>query len=614
MATLSEASHGTTTVVTDQGNITIADGAKTGILSIPSGQGEDVYVDASSLTATIQSASGGNFELINIDKTPATAHVDDTLTDTTLTLNNVTVSEADNGMATITASLDHAPQGTPLVVTLDNGATITFGTDYVAGTNVNSTSFAINNAEDVYKDGSNFTLSVASTNDGGNFEKLVTTDTAQVTVTDTTNTTYVELVSSLPTFDEVNHVYHTTITANIATDLSQPPLQNAVTGSPLVLHIVDNTDPAHIVSLGDITIPVGSTTSGTSSVTSSFPIGVDHTFAISGSSGGNYEALDTSSTANSFGPPNILNLDIVTNSNSLDQYLLVEFSQGANHFDQVITLTAQGQQAISAHFDINVGFDIDPTQQYHLQIKYMGNSDGTPGGQSQITYFSAEHTVIAADHSNIKVGDSSVTHDGFDVTVNPGDTLLTLNVDNGAVYYDRDASLIYSGTKVGETLDASGHDGYNLIMGAAGDDTLIASAGGKQSLTGGAGNDTLQGGTGNDMLHGGAGNDTLTGGAGNDTFMASTGHDHITDYHYTPASPTILEHDAVDISSLLANATKGNLAVSNDGGKAQLHIYADTAHTTELGSITFDNIDHTSSMTVESLLSLVDVKDGHGPV
>src|SRR5438876_2001323 len=61
-ATLSNASHGDTTIVTDKGNIVIGDGQTTGTLVIASGNGEDVYNDASSLTATIQSASGGNFE------------------------------------------------------------------------------------------------------------------------------------------------------------------------------------------------------------------------------------------------------------------------------------------------------------------------------------------------------------------------------------------------------------------------------------------------------------------------------------------------------------------------------------------------------------------------
>src|SRR5205823_12885676 len=47
---------------TSQGDITVADGATTGQLTIASGNGEDVYQDGSSLTATITGTSGGNFE------------------------------------------------------------------------------------------------------------------------------------------------------------------------------------------------------------------------------------------------------------------------------------------------------------------------------------------------------------------------------------------------------------------------------------------------------------------------------------------------------------------------------------------------------------------------
>ena len=106
-------------------------------------------------------------------------------------LNDNSVVELDNGTATITGSLDNTPE-TELVVTLDNGATITFGTDYVPGTEITSTAFAINNDEDVYADDSNFTISVSSTT-GGNFENLIVTDTAKVIVTDTEDVTEVKL-------------------------------------------------------------------------------------------------------------------------------------------------------------------------------------------------------------------------------------------------------------------------------------------------------------------------------------------------------------------------------------------------------------------------------------
>ncbi|WP_017080460.1 VWA domain-containing protein, partial [Vibrio splendidus] len=91
---------------------------------------------------------------------------------TTVSLYDIYVSEGSSD-ATITATLDHTP-ATELVVTLSNGATITFGTDYVPGAEVTSTSFAVLEDE---------TLTVSSTI-GGNFESLDVTDSVQVHVND----------------------------------------------------------------------------------------------------------------------------------------------------------------------------------------------------------------------------------------------------------------------------------------------------------------------------------------------------------------------------------------------------------------------------------------------
>ncbi|MEH0876517.1 type I secretion C-terminal target domain-containing protein [Pectobacterium cacticida] len=137
----------------------------------------------------------------------------------TLTLDDVTVNEG-TGQTTIAGSLDHAPQ-TALTVTLSNGATITFGPDYVAGTKVSSTPFDINNGEDVYKDASSFELSVTDAT-GGNFENLDTSDKAVVTVADTINEVTAELSVSPNPVVEGNEVEYTvTLTGPEGADLSK---------------------------------------------------------------------------------------------------------------------------------------------------------------------------------------------------------------------------------------------------------------------------------------------------------------------------------------------------------------------------------------------------------
>ena len=99
-------------------------------------------------------------------------------------------------------------------------------------------------------------------------------------------------------------------------------------------------------------------------------------------------------------------------------------------------------------------------------------------------------------------------------------------------------------------------------------------------------------------ITGSTGNDTLTGGAGADTFKASAGHDTITDY--------VEGEDVIDFGNLLSTkVTNDNLSITNDGGKAQLHIYADPVihnATTEVGSVTFSDHSYSSSDTANSLL------------
>src|SRR6202008_2361800 len=109
-ATLSNASEGTTTVHTDQGDITITNGNTTGTLTIASGNGEDVYNDASQKTATITSATGGNFEDLEIGTASATSSVNDTITPATVSLSGSTTTEGPNANYVFTATLSNASE------------------------------------------------------------------------------------------------------------------------------------------------------------------------------------------------------------------------------------------------------------------------------------------------------------------------------------------------------------------------------------------------------------------------------------------------------------------------------------------------------------------------
>src|SRR5205085_582712 len=153
-ATLDHASQGDTTIVTDKGNIVIHNGATTGTLVIASGNGEDVYKDASALTAHIIGTDGGNFENLVVGIGTATAHVNDTIDTTTVNLSASTVSEGAVANYTFTATLSNASDGVTTVHTDQGDISIADGA--ITGTLV----IASGNTDDVYNDASSLTATI----------------------------------------------------------------------------------------------------------------------------------------------------------------------------------------------------------------------------------------------------------------------------------------------------------------------------------------------------------------------------------------------------------------------------------------------------------------------
>ena len=166
-ATLSDASQGVTTIHTDQGDITIADGATTGTLTIASDNGEDVYQDASSLTASITGVSGGNFESLVVGTGTATANVTDTITDGDGRTSPPRPSDEGSGASYVfTATLSDASQGVTTIHTDQGDITI------ADGATTGTLTIAADNGEDVYQDASSLTASITGVS-GGNFETSV---------------------------------------------------------------------------------------------------------------------------------------------------------------------------------------------------------------------------------------------------------------------------------------------------------------------------------------------------------------------------------------------------------------------------------------------------------
>ncbi|QIA00884.1 LapA family giant adhesin [Pseudomonas fluorescens] len=204
-ATLTNAAQTPVTVNLSNGQTIVIEAGKTsGSVTIPA-PGDDVYKDVSKLTVTMTDASGGNFEKLDVSKTPVSTTVNDTIDKTTLTLSaSDTVSEG--GQITYTATLSN-PAGTAMTVTLANGAVI----NIAAGATSGSVNFPAP-ANTPYIDGGKVQTAIAS-HSGGNFEQVDANRTAVVTkVTDTVDTTNISLSATGSVAEGGSIVYTATLT------------------------------------------------------------------------------------------------------------------------------------------------------------------------------------------------------------------------------------------------------------------------------------------------------------------------------------------------------------------------------------------------------------------
>ena len=268
-ATLTNASQGDTVVTLDNGeSITIADGDTSSFVNVTVPADEDPYVDATSMNAAITNATGGNFENLTFDDTPAVTQITDTIDETSVSLSATpSISEA-GAVVTYTATLTNASQG-DTVVTLDNGESITIA-DGDTSSFVNVTVPA---DEDPYVDATSMNAAITNAT-GGNFENLTFDDTPAVTqITDTIDETSVSL-SATPSISEAGAVVTYTAT-----------LTNASQGDTVVT--LDNGE--------SITIADGDTSSFVNvTVPADEDPYVDATSmnaAITNATGGNFENL-----------------------------------------------------------------------------------------------------------------------------------------------------------------------------------------------------------------------------------------------------------------------------------------------------------------------------------
>ncbi|WP_371921321.1 immunoglobulin-like domain-containing protein, partial [Pseudomonas sp. HMWF006] len=204
-ATLTNPAGTPVTVTLSNGSvITIEAGKTTGTVTVPA-PADDVYKDAGKVEVTIKDVSGGNFENLVPSTTPAVTEVTDTIDTSTVKLTADT-SVAEGGTVTYTATVGAPVTGSPVVVTLANGQSITIEVGKTTGT---VTTTAPNDALTGQAPITNAITGVS----GGNYEDLVADKTpVSTTVTDTTDTTDLTLSATGTVAEGGSIVYTATLT------------------------------------------------------------------------------------------------------------------------------------------------------------------------------------------------------------------------------------------------------------------------------------------------------------------------------------------------------------------------------------------------------------------
>ncbi|UOB24244.1 retention module-containing protein [Pseudomonas orientalis] len=264
-ATLTNPAQTPVSVTLSNGSvITIKAGESTGTVVVDT-PANDVYVNGSTVSTTITGATGGNFENLVPNTTPAVTTITDSVDATAVTLTaDTTVTEG--GQITYTATLTN-PAQTPVSVTLSNGSVITIKAGESTGTVVVDTP-----ANDVYVNGSTVSTTITGAT-GGNFESLVPSTTpALTTITDSVDTTTVTLTAPAAANEGGQITYTATLSNKAGTDVTLK-LDN---GSSITIKAGD--------TVGTVTVPAPSDDVFIDKST--------QTVQITETTGGNFEKLE----------------------------------------------------------------------------------------------------------------------------------------------------------------------------------------------------------------------------------------------------------------------------------------------------------------------------------
>ena len=418
--------------------VTIPAGKSSATLSVPNPNAEDVYLDASALTASVSAFSGGSFEKVDYSGATATATISDTIDTTRVSLSAADGKEGDS-YVTFTVSLSNPAQTAATATVKANGKSHTV--TIPAGKSSGTVSVPNPNAEDVYLDASALTATVTAFS-GGNFEKVdFSKATATATISDAETVTTVSLA---------------------ATDGKEGDQYISFT---LRLSNPTRTDATFDLTVGDdtitgVTIPAGASTKvidvpnpNTEDV---YLDASTLTATVTGFTGGDFEKVDYSGATVT---ANIADtIDTTTVSLSAPSVI----ARYADNVDFTITLSNPAQTSFTANFTVNgETSEIDvPAEKSSFTCsvpnpwKDVPNLDAFPaeisftssGNFEKLDFSGARTTVRICDPVVVSLSANDVSEYApitFNVTLSaPATTAATVTVNVGGTDYTVDTTKV----------------------------------------------------------------------------------------------------------------------------------------------------------------------------
>ncbi|PLV13799.1 large adhesive protein, partial [Pseudomonas plecoglossicida] len=426
--------------------ITIAAGSKEASVIVDA-PGDDVYIDAEVLQVKVTETTGGDFEKLNVNSGAAVTKVTDTIDTTTVTL-TATSTVAEGGVVTYTASVNHKVTGSDLVVKLANGQTITIP----VGESSASVPFtAPNNVHNANLDLTNKITDIS----GGNYEKTVAVGEPVTTVTDNPATPDVTTLTLTAT-DTVAEGGKITYTAT----LSNPA------GTALTVKLSNGET---------ITIAAGSKEASITIDAPSDDVYVDAedlSVTVTGTTGGDFEKLDVSSTAAVTKVTDTIDTTTVTltATQSVVEGGVVTYTASVNHkvtgSDLVVKL-ANGQTITIpvGESSASVPFTA-PNNVHNTNLDLTNKITDISGGNYEKTVAVGEPVTTVTDNpatpdvTTLTLTATDTVAEGGKITYtatlsNPAGTALNVKLSNG------ETITIAAGQKEGSiTIDAPSDDVY----------------------------------------------------------------------------------------------------------------------------------------------------------